>query len=289
MFQNHSGSSVGSAFLLIILGAFTSVPRTFGQGEAAQLNTPPSISAGAKLRDFDVVSIEPIKDFDGTGYNYSPNGYWAKALPVSSSIEEAYGVYESYRIVGLPDWARSQLYNINAKVDDANLAEYQRYTHDQRKVMIQSFLAERLKLKTHFETKNMAVYLLKVSSKAPKFSESSNASEDSAADLDCLAKGTGKVGYLPLEHCSMSGFAGFLTQIVGYQVINQTGLTGKYDFELTWNPRLSESTVDSGQDETKGTLSIFSALQSELGLKLQSSKAPVSILVIDHIEMPSPN
>ena len=285
-----SNSSRTATVLLITLGAFTLAPTTFGQGSAAQHNTePPAIAEAAKLKNFDVVSIVPVKDFNSTGYNYSPDGYWAKALPVSSSIEEAYGVYESYRIVGLPGWAKSLLYNINAKVDGDNLTEYERYTHDQRRVMIQGLLADRFNLKTHFETKKVPIYVLKVSSKGPKVSESASASGGPANDIDCLAKGTSRVGFLPVEHCSMSGLARILTHIIGYQVTDQTGLTDRYDFELTWSPDTIMNPVDHDQDEAAGGPSIFTAIQNELGLKLQSSKGSVDILVVDHIELPSPD
>jgi uncharacterized protein (TIGR03435 family) len=283
-------SPTTSTIFLIIFWAGTLTPIMFGQGSATQRNTElPAITEHAKLKTFDVVSIEPVKDFTSTGYNYTPNGYWAKALPVSSSIEEAYGVYDSYRIIGLPDWARSLRYHIEAKVDEDNLTEYQRYTLDQRRVMIQGLLEDRFKLKTHFETKELPIYLLKVSSRGPKFSESASTSEGSAKDIDCLATGSSRVGYLPIQHCSMSGLARILTQIIGYQVTNQTGLTGQYDFELTWSPDTSMNPVDHDQDKATEGPPIFTAIQNELGLKLQLSKGPVDILVVDHIEMPSPN
>jgi uncharacterized protein (TIGR03435 family) len=283
-------SSITSTISVIIFWASILNPITFGQGSAAQRNTdPPVITEGAKLKNFDVVSIEPVKDFNSAGYNYSPNGYWAKALPISSSIEEAYGIYDSHRIIGLPDWARSLLYNIEAKVDGNNVIEYQRYTLDQRRVMIQGLLADRFKLKTHFEPKNFPIYLLKVSSKGPKFPASGSASAGSANGIDCLAKGTSRVGYLPLDHCTMSGLARILTNILGYQVTDQTGLTDHYDFELAWSPDISMNPVGHDQDGATGGPSIFTAIQNELGLKLQLSKGPVDILVIDHIEKPSPN
>ncbi|MGC2161334.1 MAG: TIGR03435 family protein [Silvibacterium sp.] len=284
---NHSTLST---VLLVICGVLALAPITFGQGSTAEHDSePPAITEGASLKTFDVVSIVPVKDFNSSGYNYSPDGYWAKALSVSSSIEEAYGIYDSYRIIGLPGWATSLRYNIEAKVDADNLAEYQRYTLDQRRVMIQGLLTDRFKLKTHFGTKELPIYLLKVSSRGPRFSESANTPGSSTSGIDCLAKGTSRVGYLPIEHCSMSGFARILTHIVGYQVANQTGLTGKYDVELTWSPDTSMNPVDHDQDEAPGGPSIFTAIQNELGLKLQLSKGPVDILVVDHIDMPSPN
>lgn len=282
--------STTSTVCLIILGATILAPKTFGQGSAAQRNTePPPITEGATLRSFDVIAIERVKDFNSTGYNYSADGYWAKALPVSSTLEEAFGIYDNYRIIGLPDWATSLLYNINAKVDGDNLTEYQRYTINQRRVMIQGLLADRFKVKVHFETKRLSVYLLKVSSRGPKVAESTDASVSSANGIDCLAKGTTRVGYLPIEHCSMSGLAQILTHIIGYQVADQTGLTGQYDFELTWNPDTSMNAFDSDLDKGTERPSIFAAVQNELGLKLQLSKGPVDVLVVDHIEMPSPN
>lgn len=244
------GRFTTSTIFLIVFGVVTLAPTTLGQGSADQRNTDiPAIAEGTQLKNFDVVSIAPVKTFNSTGYNYPPNGYWAKALPVSSSIEEAYGVYENYRIVGLPDWARSLLYNINAKVDEDNLTEYQRYTPDQRRVMIQGLLADRFKLKTHFATKKAPIYLLKVSSRGPKLSKSAGASGSDANGIDCLAKGTSRVGYLPIEHCSMTGLARILTQLIGYQVTDQTGLTDHFDFELAWSPDTSVNPVDHDQIE----------------------------------------
>jgi uncharacterized protein (TIGR03435 family) len=279
-----------STILLVVFLALAFAPKTSGQENAApRIAAPPSITAGANLKHYDVISVVPVKEFNSTGYNYAPDGYWAKALPVSSTIEEAYDIFENYRIIGLPDWATSIPYNINAKVDGDNLTEYQNYTHDQRRVMIQQLLADRFKLKTHFETRQLPIYLLKVSKKGPKLSATTSASQIDADGVDCLAKGTSRVGYLPVENCRMSNLAGILTQIIGYQVADQTGLTGRYDFELTWSPDTGMNAVAGDQDKVAEGPSIFSAIQSELGLKLELSKGPVAILVVDHIEMPSPN
>ena len=76
-------------------------------------------------------------------------------------------------------------------------------------------------------------------------------------------------------------FAGMLSGLVGRMVVNKTGVTGKYDFSLSWSPA-EQPTADSGP-------SIFTALQEQLGLKLVPAKGPVDVLVVDHVEQPSPN
>lgn len=82
-----------------------------------------------------------------------------------------------------------------------------------------------------------------------------------------------------------------LTSVVGRTVIDKTGLTGKYNFELKWTPEHGvQASTDNGQaDPENSAPSIFTALQEQLGLKLQSSRGPVETLVVDHIEMPSEN
>ncbi len=81
-----------------------------------------------------------------------------------------------------------------------------------------------------------------------------------------------------------------LTGAVGRTVIDKTGLAGNYDFELKWTPEHGDQpSADSGQTDAQSGPSIFTALEEQLGLKLQPSKGPVQTLVVDHVEMPTEN
>jgi uncharacterized protein (TIGR03435 family) len=86
----------------------------------------------------------------------------------------------------------------------------------------------------------------------------------------------------------MEGIVFGLSNIVGRQVIDKTGLTGNYDFKLTWTPDEMSATPDSSASGDSGP-SIFAAIEDQLGLKLVSAKGPVEVIVVDHIEKPSAN
>jgi uncharacterized protein (TIGR03435 family) len=161
--------------------------------------------------------------------------------------------------------------------------------------MIQALLADRFKLQFHRETKELPTYVLVVAKGGPKFHESEVVEgPDKPKGTRMSMNGRGQFN---LERAPMAALANQLAQVLGRSVIDKTGLPGNYDFELKWTPDestpgMARMAVGDGppppSDAGAGT-SIFTALQDELGLKLESTKGPVEILVIERAQKASEN
>jgi uncharacterized protein (TIGR03435 family) len=139
--------------------------------------------------------------------------------------------------------------------------------------MLQALLADRFKLKIHHETKEQAVYALVVAKGGFKM-------KTSPADAPSMS--TGSNGRYTATAMAIGGLMGGLMGSVDRFIVDKTGLTGSYNFTLKWTPDGQEETVESGPP-------LFTALQEQLGLKLELAKAPIDTIVVDHIEKPSEN
>jgi uncharacterized protein (TIGR03435 family) len=162
--------------------------------------------------------------------------------------------------------------------------------------MLRSLLEDRFQLKTHWETREAAVYDLIVS-KAAKLKEAqpgdcppflhtpSSRPGESPDDAPCGSL-MNVPGHTKGYKLTSADLAGGLSFFLGRLVHDKTGLTGKYDIELQWTP--DEALLQSSPPES-GPPSIFTAIQQQLGVKLESARGPAKILVIDHIERPTEN
>ena len=205
-------------------------------------------------------------------------------LNLQELIASAYDVpfgFEGRRIIGGPDWMRSQRYQIDAKIDDSQFAAMQKLApYDQRtqvKLMQQALLADRFKLKVHFETREMPAFELVVAKGGPKLTPAATPGERTQLGM---LNDTFTATNATLDQWIHSPFMG------GRNVINRTGLDGAYDFSLKWSNRTDAA---DPQDGAPGEPTLFTAVQEQLGLKLVPTKAPVEVIVVDHIEQPSEN
>ena len=156
------------------------------------------------------------------------------------------------------------------------------------RLMLQSLLSDRFKLSVHWENKEEQVYELVIAKGGPKLKEAGANANTPRMQV--------ALGHFIGTAESLSLLARNLSQRLGRSVIDKTGLTGKYDFELTYTPETGLNSV-VGQPPAQGAPplpepngpSIFAALEEQLGLKLQSTKAPVKVLVIDSVQKPSEN
>jgi uncharacterized protein (TIGR03435 family) len=181
-------------------------------------------------------------------------------------IRNAYGI-QNDQITGGPKWLDTDRYDIQAKTAEPIRGE-------QEESLMQNLLAERFGLKIHRETRDLPVFVLLLGKDGPKFQENTGANGSFRT-----SRGPGRVE-LAVTRATLAQLGGILGRQVGRVVQNKTGLNGYYDFRLEWNP---EQTADSSIP------SIFAALQEQLGLRLESAKGPVDILVIDHLEKPDAN
>lgn len=189
---------------------------------------------------------------------------------LSHMIAIAFHVGSMSYIKGGPDWVASggDRFTVDAKADDPT-----KTTEDQLIQMLQALLIERFKLKFHRETKQMPGYALVLAKNGPKLKAAKG--EDVEFSFGGGKPSPGQPTCLTARKWPVSMLATILTQMGPEPVIDHTGLTGEYDFKLCWN-------------DTDGP-SHFSALQDQLGLKLESQKVPVSFFIVESAEKPTGN
>ncbi len=251
----------------------------------------------AQAQSFEVASIKPNRSSErGVFIRNSPGGrFSAKNVTVKMLIIMSYKI-QPFQLTGAPSWIDTEHFDIEATPEAAE-AEPQNPSPDQmqasfekQRIRVQSLLADRFKLKIHRETKELPVYALVVAKNGPKLkaAESSGA----AAKGPRMRAGGGE---LIGEAVPISFLAQNLSNWVGRFVIDRTGLGGNYDFTLKWTPDENQLPRASGGDPTVPVQrdpsgpSLFTALQEQLGLKLEPQKGPVEILAIDQISEPTEN
>jgi uncharacterized protein (TIGR03435 family) len=237
----------------------------------AQTPTPPATKPPA----FDVVSIKlnqsrGAADFDIDTDNHT---FSATGISIKQLLESAYKVKE-YLVSGIPGSIDSARFDINAKSLETDPALLEQLDKE-RPAMIQALLSDRFKLKVHRETKTLPVYELVVAKGGIKFQPSGPEVPPGAH-----IRGAGRTGF-KATGLQMGDLSNFLEDRVERNIVNKTGLTGRYDLSLKW-------AYDNPSDPDSGP-SIFTAIEEQLGLKLQPAKGPVETLVVDHVEMPSEN
>jgi bla regulator protein BlaR1 len=207
-------------------------------------------------------------------------------------IATAYNISGSSqsRIVGGPAWQNADRYEIQAKVDDSMNAAMQKMSPAQRReqveLMEQSLLADRFKLKVHFETQEMQAYALVVGKGQPKLTA---AKDGEAMKLSVIVKeGESELTAtaVTIDQLVHSPFFAGNPALGGHLVVDRTDIKGAYDFTLKWG---SEQPAGIGQEDRIAASPLFVAIQQQLGLKLNQTKGPVEVLVIDSIERPSEN
>jgi uncharacterized protein (TIGR03435 family) len=195
----------------------------------------------------------------------------------------AYGLHTQDEIVNLPAWARTDGFDIKSKTDEETAAAFKKLPDAEvdRKLqpMLQSLLADRFQLKIHRELRQLPVYNLLVAKGGPKIKLSTKAGVGGSGMSN---------GYISGDGVPVSTLAFNLSNEIDRQVIDKTGLTGNYDFKLTWTPDEMKAAPDSSASSDSGP-SVFAAIQEQLGLKLEPAKGSVDVYVIDHIEKPSEN
>ena len=287
-------SVIASLFGGLLFGALTAHD---GYGQAKS-NYAVSSGDSANLR-WDVVSVKMHSAEDrGSRINLLPDGVRLSNLPLQALIVQSYGLVLNDQIEGLPGWANSERFDIEAKVASGDVAAFRKLSVDQVRAMGRPILMDRFKLVAREEKRVLPLYSLVVAKGGSKLKPSTLSSQDDAG-------GIARTGLIQMRHASsangttsgmneltalgvtMDRLASALSQQgVGRVVVDDTGLTGRYDFSLTW---ASDATVvDSNSGDTSGP-SIFTAFSEQLGLKLEPRRGPVAVLVIEHIEMPSEN
>jgi uncharacterized protein (TIGR03435 family) len=234
---------------------------------------------------FEVATIKPSKpDSQGKAILVQGRRLHIINQPLDRLICFSYGVQDK-QIVGLPAWANTDLYDIDAEPDGEGAPSDKQWKH-----MIQKLLADRFKLTLHHDKKEMSVYVLSVAKSGSKMSKS----EGDPNGLPGLFF-RGKLGDLGVRNANMDDFTHLLQEVVlDRPVIDQTGLTGRFDFTLLWTPDDSQfsgmgAKIPPPTDNSSAPPDLYTAIQEQIGLKLDATKAPADVLIIDHVEKPSEN
>jgi uncharacterized protein (TIGR03435 family) len=244
---------------------------------------PPKAMSADADPSFDVATIKP-SDPDATGRGFRIGGRKFTALSTSLNvlIQWAYGVHEK-QIVGAPDWLENDKYDITGVPDTEGQP-----SSAQWKMMVQKLLADRFKLTFHRDKRVLSVYTLSVSKAGSKLTKSESSGKLISFSFETAAGGIS----LPVKNATMAEFASVMqTGVLDRPVVDQTGIEGRYDLVLKWAPDDSQfgghppevSKADSPLP------SLFTAIQEQAGLKLDAVKAPVDVMVIDHVGKPSDN
>ena len=269
---------------LTYIGALCAVTCLLAAGVSSNCQEPPNspqIQGGAPApMTFDEVIFCPDTTADaGSGFLWwgIPNIWTFSNVSSLNLVANAYGL-GMHQIIGFPRWAETDRYSLSVKMDMEKLDVFKTLPIEeqlrQQQLMMQAVLAERYQLKAHLETREMPVYELVVANGGPKLREKVSEGRPGASFFQ-PRDWWGNYG-------TMKDLASKLSGPTGGVVIDKTGLgTKTFNYFLKW-------TSDSQSGMAGGAASIFTALEEQLGLKLVPATDPVDVLIIDHIEKPTP-
>jgi uncharacterized protein (TIGR03435 family) len=310
---------IGSAWagLLVLLIGFLNVQQ--GKAQSKEAEQKPS---------FDVASVKPAEQcgqsfspspgariFIGSSPKYQPGRYTACGSLISL-IWDVYKI-ESSQVTGGPDWIGKALFQIEARAEEST-------GQDQMRLMVQTLLEDRFKLKFHRESRETSVYSLVVAKGGHKLKEAKDENgnpivslppppdkppspEEMAKMMQSGPKGKAGPGSFTMmmgpngselraSATTMSRFADSLRNTVSRKVVDKTGLNGFFDVELHYaqdtqlgSDRIVMPGSDTSVPVSNSGPSIYTALQEQLGLKLEPEKVPLEYIVIDSVEKPSEN
>ena len=273
---------LGGIALTILIGV-----RDNASAAPPQQSAPAPSAAPAPVFDVAAIHVRIPEPHEHNSIWSSPfdGRFKAENVSVMTLIWWAYEMPEA-RILDAPGWACITHFNIDATADPLVGAQLKGLSSDAgRKVkeaMVRALLADRFKLVTHTETRELPIYTLVVAKGGPKL----GALQESGTSIN---RGRDRIEVQASN--SVSTLAEQLSMIVGRDVVDKTGITGRYNLKLQWTPDdgTTPSSNGSASPASDSGPSIFTALEEQLGLKLEPAKGPVQVLVIDHVETPTAN
>jgi uncharacterized protein (TIGR03435 family) len=279
---------VGGALFVLMVSPFRATPAAvYPAGELARQAAP----AAAVERSFDVVSIKRNKDPDGPRFFSAPSR--GRLSLVNQTVRQIIGSshqLQDYQIIGGPEWIRTDSFDIEATAEGGPTAP-------QMLVMVRTLLADRFQLKMHPEQRELPVFRLTYARPDRRLGPEVKPSQCrpvGAAPSDSQAAACGnQIGrnVMALRGNTMRGLANQLGRlpIVGRPVIDATGLTDTFDIQLTWAVEPVATGDSAAPPAQPDATSIFTALREQLGLRLEPSRGPVDVMVIDSVQPPSEN
>jgi uncharacterized protein (TIGR03435 family) len=306
MKKRHSFASAAVVAGALILGPSPRpMAQSFGLPPGARAEAPdPNVPLS-----FEVASIRPNKDGGpGLSINRAPGGNFRTVNTAPSALLTFAYVIQSYQLVGLPEWARNERFDITAKLG-SDPAPVTPPAPDHMMLAMRTLLADRFKLKIHKETREMDIYALVMDRPGGKPGPMLKASTD-----ECAARPGGPrpepgaqqqgpprradgspifcgfqqaPGVMRFNGFALSMFAQGISGRVGRQVVDRTGLTGEWSFELKYSLPPAPGAEPAPPDPNAPDL--FTAVREQLGLKFEATKGPVEVWVVDSIDRPIPD
>ena len=245
-------------------------------------NPPAQPMAADANPSFEVGTIKPSRPEEQLSILGRGRQFVTTATSLSDLITYAYGLH-ARQIIGGPAWVEAEKYDLLAQPDVDG-----RPNSQQLRMMVQKFLADRFKLIVHRDKKELSVYAVVIAKAGAKLTGSTG-DPNGGAGVGFRARGA-----MTVKNATIADLAGLMQRyVLDRPVVDQTGISGRYDLSLNWTPDESQFGDRAGQlPPPPGDVEapdLYTAFEQQLGLKLESTKAPAEILVIDHVERPAEN
>ena len=273
--------------VLLVAGTFTTGLAVLAQSAAAPgRGAAQPASATPQRPSFEVAAIKLNHSGSRSGgYRWGGERFTVTNMRLKTLIEIAYDL-KDFQVSGGPAWIGSDGYDIDAKTGDSLIKLPGSERTAQTRLMLQSLLADRFKLVLHQEMKTLTVYKLVVAKNGSKL--------NAATGRTGWSDGNGQI---KAQAITTATLAEILSSQLERNVVDETNLPGRYDISLRWSPDNGAAPPDTPTAVAQGgarqpdaaAISIFTAIQEQLGLKLESAKAPVETLVVVQVERPSEN
>jgi uncharacterized protein (TIGR03435 family) len=284
----------GIKVILILSLAINAIPSVApAQSTASSASQSPGPEPLSRMPanaspSFDVATIKPsdTSALHGTFFRTNGRHVIAYNISVGELIAYAYGVHEKQIVKQSADGQSSLL---ASHFDIDGLPDIEGHPNlPQSRLMFQKLLSSRFKLAFHNETRELPAYAIQIAKDGPKLAlTATKPGEGMNFSYNCQV-------LLTVRNASVADVAkGMQEAFLDRPVVDQTGLNGRYDFKLRWTPDESQSYCPSDPARSRGDSNarpgLYTAIQEQLGLKLIPTKAPVQVMVIDHLETPSEN
>jgi uncharacterized protein (TIGR03435 family) len=261
--------------ILLALAAQNTVAQSTGKNADPQSVSPMSPMAADAHPSFEVATIKPADPNQTTGgFRIGGRRISIENQTVNTMISVAYAIHQK-QIADDPAWLGTAKFDVEGQADVPGVPNLR-----QIQEMLQKLLSDRFDLKFHRDKRDLSIYAIKVTKDGPKIKRS-------AETLYGLPSQNGHRQGVQQERIfannTMSDFALGMQAYLDRPVVDETGLQGRYDFTLKWTPD------NSPANEPDAAPGIFTAIQEQLGLKLEATKGPADVLVIEKVERPSPN
>jgi uncharacterized protein (TIGR03435 family) len=290
-----------------VIAAGFGVSNVAAQSPSAVSDT---VRGGGTSPKYEVATIKPSADDNRSMMMFKPDGVSLHNIPMQMLLREAFRTEDDH-ILSVPAWAKTAHYDIEAKVSPEDAPKLTSMKANERQAMFVPLLIDRFSLKYHHETRELQTYSLVVAKDGVKLKESapdaaptvaSDAAKDAPSDAPKQQPRGPMMRMQPGLIESEGGKIEFLAHVLSQQlrrtVVDKTGLTGDYRYKLQWAPDEAPMPMmgapgggpanESKSPDPVGP-SLFTALEEQLGLKLESNKAQADVIVIDRLDLPSPN